>query len=55
MEEPKETDKETYVVSIEDLFKVEADSIEAAEQKLLDRLGEGDYVAYNAKVIEKFD
>lgn len=43
----------TYIVAIDDLFRVEADSEEEAEQILLDNIGFGHYKAHNANVLEE--
>ena len=45
----------TYILSVEDLFRVEAEDEEAAEQKLAERLGEEPYVPYDIRVIEQED
>lgn len=39
-------------MSIEDLFRVEAESEEEAESILLDRIGEEGWIPYNASVVE---
>ncbi len=42
----------TYIVAIKDLFRVEAESEEEAEQKVLNLLGTDPYLAYNAEVVD---
>lgn len=46
-------DKATYIVAVEDLFRVEADSELEAKQEVLERLGSEPFVAHEASVIER--
>lgn len=47
MEEPK-----TYIVAVDDLFRVEANSEPEAEEILEERVGEDPFQVRNARVIE---
>ena len=42
----------TYLIAIEDLFRVNAPTEEEAERFLLERLGEEPYIAYHASAVD---
>jgi hypothetical protein len=42
----------TYILAIDDLFRVEAPTEENAKRLLLEKLGEEPYIAYTAEVVD---